>query len=193
MIVDDLAINRRILSKRLACWGMKSVMATSGDEGLQCLKSANKSNDTIDVIVSDYQMPGMDGEAFCRAVRRIPKYATTPILVFSSVDQSLTPEMKKQIENCDLMLKPVRSSVLRSNISKLLENAKPATVVPKQVAKTQMAAKTTPVTELGSKINLLVAEDNKTNQLVVKTMLKGADINLTFASDGAEAVKLYQD
>lgn len=194
LIVDDLAINRTILSERLACWGMKSLVATSGDEGLQCLKTAAKANDPIDVIVTDYQMPGMDGEEFCRTLRQLPQYADTPILVLSSVDQSITREIKKEIGNCDLMLKPVRSSLLRSNICKLLGASKPvdaAPVVPKPEAKAPTAATNSVVD--GNKINLLVAEDNKTNQLVVKTMLKGAHVNLTFANDGAEAVKLYQE
>ncbi len=193
LIVDDLAINRTILSERLACWGMKSVVATSGDEGLQCLKTAEKSNETIDVIVSDYQMPGMDGEAFARAVRRIPKYAKTPILVLSSVDQSLTAEIKTDIGNCDLMLKPVRSSILRNNISKLLGTSKPIDVAPKSAVKPAPPVIENTAAQTGDKINLLVAEDNRTNQLVVKTMLKGAHVNLTFANDGAEAVKLYQE
>lgn len=192
LLVDDLAINRTILSERLACWGMKSIVATSGDEGLHSLRSAVKSNDKIDVIITDYQMPGMDGEEFCRAARAMPKYANTPILVLSSVDQSITATMKREIGNCELMLKPVRSSLLRSNILKLLGSITPSE------NKIFMAPGTASLVSdapglVGDTIELLVAEDNRTNQLVVKTMLKGANVKLTFANDGAEAVKLYQE
>jgi CheY-like chemotaxis protein len=194
LVVDDLAINRTILSERLACWGMKSVVATSGDEGIQCLKTAGKANEHIDVIITDYQMPGMDGEAFCRAVRSIPKYGSTPILVLSSVDQSITANIKREIGNCELMLKPVRSNQLRSNIGKLLGTSKSLQDKKELAAETAIPTITSePQGFNGNKINLLVAEDNRTNQLVVKTMLKGANVNLTFADDGAEAVKLYQE
>jgi signal transduction histidine kinase/DNA-binding response OmpR family regulator len=194
LVVDDLAINRTILSERLACWGMKSVVATSGDEGIQCLKTAGKANDRIDVIITVYQMPGMDGEAFCKAVRQFPKYAETPILILSSVDQSITASIKREIGNCDLMLKPVRSNLLRSNIGKLLGTAQTKRNGKKHAVETPVSRiDSKQLGSDGSKINLLVAEDNRTNQLVVKTMLKGAHVNLTFANDGAEAVKLYQE
>jgi len=41
-------------------------------------------------------------------------------------------------------------------------------------------------------MRVLAAEDNKTNRLVLSKMLKGLDIDLQFAGDGAEAVALYQ-
>lgn len=194
LVVDDLAINRTILSERLASWGINVKLAASGSEGLQVLSVAERVEEKIDLIITDFQMPVMDGEAFCRQVRRIETYANTPVVVLSSVDQAFTVDIKQEIGLCELMVKPVRSGVLRSNILKSLRkslpgvdastdtqvrNEKPVTVVTKQNGT--------------SKINLLVAEDNKTNQLVVKTMLKGANVNLTFANNGAEAVKLFQD
>lgn len=42
-------------------------------------------------------------------------------------------------------------------------------------------------------LNILVAEDNKTNQLVLKTMLKKTDARLTIAQNGREAVDAYPD
>lgn len=181
-------------AKCFVCWGMKTVVASSGKEGLQCLKSADKANDKIDLIISDYQMPEMDGEVFCRAVRKMPSFAHTPILVLSSVDQSITSEIKKDIGKCELMLKPVWSGLLRSNISKLLGaiSSVDRTPEPAETLSIIPAAAVLPAV-VTDKVNLLVAEDNRTNQLVVKTMLKGAHVNLTFANDGAEAVKLYQE
>ena len=40
---------------------------------------------------------------------------------------------------------------------------------------------------------MLAAEDNKTNQLVFRKMLKGLDLELTFAGNGAEAVSYYNE
>ncbi|MGH1330293.1 MAG: response regulator [Paracoccaceae bacterium] len=46
--------------------------------------------------------------------------------------------------------------------------------------------------ETGRKMRILAAEDNKTNQLVFKKMVKTLDIELTFANNGREAIALYQ-
>lgn len=44
----------------------------------------------------------------------------------------------------------------------------------------------------GRKLRVLTAEDNKTNQLVFKKMVKNLDIELQFAANGEEAIELYQ-
>jgi two-component system sensor histidine kinase/response regulator len=194
LVVDDLLVNRTILSERLASWGVKSIIAASGEEALHCLKSAVRAEDRIDVVITDFQMPGMDGETLCKQVRETHGYQNTPIIILSSVDQSITPAIRHEIGKCELLLKPVRSShfgaVLRKSLkSNDFRSVQTAAAAP--TIKPQVFMK--PVQVLAGQMTLLVAEDNKTNQLVVKTMLKGAPVNLVFANNGVEAVKLFKE
>ena len=104
-----------------------------------------------------------------------------------SIGSSATAASKKEIGHCELLLKPVRAGQMRSTLSKSLFKAEQPTkspVLPITKAKADPAK---------GELNLLVAEDNKTNQLVVKTMLKGASVKLTFANNGVEAVEKFQE
>lgn len=186
LLVDDLPINRTILNERLACWGVSSVVAASGAEALQCLRAAELTKETIDAIITDFQMPVMDGEELCRSLRQIPTYSNTPIIVLSSVDQSLTSEVKREIGRCELLIKPVRSGQLRRVLDKCLQVQTPQKHQSPAVISTLVTAD--PVS-----VNLLLAEDNKTNQLVVKTMLKNTSVRMTIANNGTEAVALFQE
>ena len=191
LVVDDLPINRTILSERLACWGLKSIVMGSAREGLD---AAQQSPNGIDLFIVDAQMPDCDGLEFCRDIRALPKFSTTPILLMSPVNQVISDADRTAIGQCEVMLKPVRSQLLRHYISNLL-GAESASESPQPLDHATQVLGTRPsqLSLNGNQLKLLVAEDNRTNQLVVKTMLKGSGIELTFANNGAEAVQLFQE
>ncbi|WP_424971922.1 response regulator [Dinoroseobacter sp. S76] len=81
-----------------------------------------------------------------------------------------------------------------SNVVPLAPTPEPA---PEPVAQPTIAptepAPPTPATDAPRKISILAAEDNKTNQLVFRKMVKTLNIDLRFANNGEEAVAAYQD
>ena len=179
LVVDDLELNRKILSERLASWNMSVVLASSGAEALNILE---KTEHGFDLIIQDYQMPQMDGEELARRIRGMDRFRNTPIIILSSVDQSLGLDAKSEIGACELLLKPVRSESLRNTIARSLQMQQ-TTTRDIEIAK--------PHEESNAHLNILVAEDNKTNQLIVKTMLKNAAVSLTFAENGLEALHKF--
>lgn len=64
LVVDDNREIRLVVSKMLACLGFTVVSADSGENGLGLFQ-----RDTFDVVLSDYDMPGMDGVAFADNVK----------------------------------------------------------------------------------------------------------------------------
>ena len=84
-------------------------------------------------------------------------------------------------------MKPTRSIVLKSAIATALMIEK----TPARLEKTTNSAKKTEGRSGLSGLKLLVAEDNKTNRLVVKTMLKKDGVELLFAENGIEARDSY--
>ncbi|MEP5153713.1 response regulator [Planktotalea sp.] len=181
LVVDDLKVNRTILAERLGTWGVKVTLASSGTEALDILTS---TEDQFDLIIQDYQMPQMDGEELAKRIRRMDAFKDIPLIVLSSVDQSLDFATKLEIGACELLLKPVRSQNLRNMIARALQMQKDTV---KKVDKVETPKKK------DENLNILVAEDNKTNQLIVKTMLKSAAVSLTFADDGLEALHKFSE
>ncbi len=76
LCIDDLEPTLRLSRAYLEKHGYYVLTATSGREGLRMLQSQ-----PVDVLVLDYEMPVMDGEAVAREVRRL--YPNLPIILMS--------------------------------------------------------------------------------------------------------------
>ena len=90
LIVDDNAVNRAILSEQMDSWTFDSCAAESGPEGIGVLQAAADFGVAVDCVILDYQMPGMTGADVARIIRSTPAIAATPIVMLTSVDQSLS-------------------------------------------------------------------------------------------------------
>jgi CheY-like chemotaxis protein len=67
LVVDDDAFQRRVLSDALAERGFEVIAATDGAEGLRTLSEELLA---LDLLLTDVMMPGLDGEAFIRTIRK---------------------------------------------------------------------------------------------------------------------------
>ena len=112
LIVDDNAVNRAILSEQMGSWAFDSCAAESGAEGLGVLQAAAAFGVPVDCVVLDYQMPGMTGADVARIVRSTPAIENTPIVMLTSVDQSLSNSAYRDLGIEAQLIKPARSSAL---------------------------------------------------------------------------------
>ena len=169
MVVDDIEANRMILQRQLEQLGLGVVCCASGKEALRKL-------DNIDLILTDHNMPDMDGLELAEAVRS--RGIETPILLLSSNPSFATNDPGAKHLHA-IMQKPVP----RADLFARLESVGP--VIGSNGAP--------PPTPQSRRMVVLAAEDNKTNQLVFGKMVKDADIDLHFANNGIEAVEMFQD
>ena len=92
---EDSPTVQRVLVKCLNELGIKKILAfPSGQEGIAFMKA---NNENVDLIISDIEMPQMDGLTFCKEVRSISAAQKIPFLFFSS---TITQEMK---DKCKLV------------------------------------------------------------------------------------------
>jgi two-component system, sensor histidine kinase and response regulator len=111
-------------------------------------------------------------------------YRHTPLIILTSAGQPISEAARKEIGGCELLRKPVRLENLPNIISSSLQTQQSA-------AQESCAAAAVPAKD--SHMHILVAEDNKTNQLIVKAMLKNAAVSLTFADNGCEALQKFAE
>jgi len=168
LVLDDIEANRTILQRQLEQLGLGVVCCASGAEALNQL-------DDIDLILTDHNMPEMDGLEFADAVRA--KGIETPILLLSSNPSFATNDpgarhlhaiMQKPVPRADLFARLQSIGPVRDK-----SGAPPAAPTPRTM-------------------RVLAAEDNKTNQLVFSKMVKDAAVDLRFANNGAEAVAMFE-
>ncbi|NHM18878.1 response regulator [Tritonibacter mobilis] len=182
LIVDDLELNRRILGERLRSWGLRVTEAASAMEAMLHLDEMRDATDTCDLLFLDFNMPDCDGYELALRIRGLPNAARVPIVVISSVDPALSQSMLADIGSCHQVLKPVRADQLRVVISQALGGEASGNNRDRSDAGSP---------KLGKRIKLLMAEDNRTNQVVVTRMLKSENVDITIAANGQEAVEMY--
>jgi signal transduction histidine kinase/CheY-like chemotaxis protein len=174
LVVDDQFINRTILERQLIPCGIAVTLCRSGADALAALDK----DDDYDVIITDHDMPEMDGITLAEHIQA--RGLNMPIVLLSS-----NPTARRDRESPARLAAVLQKPVLRSELYRRLQ------------ALTSFVAPYVPVVvpvvaASGSRImRVLAAEDNRTNQLVFRKMVKGIDIELTFANNGREAVELY--
>ncbi len=126
LVVDDYSTMRRIIKNILHELGYRNVLeAADGNAALQVLGSAN-----IDLLVTDWNMPGMPGLDLLKRVRESSTYGSMPVLM-------LTAEAKREqiVEAAraganGYIIKPFTPATLKSKIEKLFPDAPAVSAAP---------------------------------------------------------------
>ena len=86
LAADDSRTIRDIMAKTLQDAGVRATFAHDGQAGIERLDALAVANDLPDVIVTDVNMPRLDGFGLIDAVRRNPAYDDVPIIVLTTED-----------------------------------------------------------------------------------------------------------
>ena len=75
LVVDDNAVNRRILEAMLKRWLMKPVLVESGRAGLAAMQASKTAGKAFPLVLLDAQMPDMDGFSVAEEIKKDPQLA----------------------------------------------------------------------------------------------------------------------
>jgi len=115
MIIDDSASLRQVVSITLTGAGYDVLEACDGKDAL-----AKLTGQKIHLMISDVNMPNMDGITFLKAVRELPSYKFTPIIMLTT---EAGEEMKKSGQAAGAkawVVKPFKPEFLLMAVSKLI-------------------------------------------------------------------------
>jgi len=186
LVVDDKALNLKIIKRVLTSWGVKAETADNAKEGYRALGAARSARRLPDAIILDYAMPGENGTAFLRRIRTDADYKNIPVIIASS---ALTEEPLKELEGFNVaatLMKPVRRSLLYNTLVTVLHLKLPI------VERSDDALDGGPVPSppaMGRRLRVLVAEDNSVNQRVAVGLVQRLGHVADVAADGREAVE----
>ena len=119
LVVDDNATNRRILEEMLASWQMKATCAADGAAALETLRRAALADERFHAVVSDCQMPEIDGFALARSIRRDEQLTDTPIVMLTSVERPDDAARCRKLGIDAWLTKPVKHSDLLDALATL--------------------------------------------------------------------------
>ncbi|WP_164660647.1 response regulator [Tropicibacter sp. Alg240-R139] len=185
MIVDDLAVNRAILQKQLAQLGVNVTSCSSGKEALNCIDKS------VDLVLSDHNMPDLDGLELVDALHTRGWSEVPFILLSSNPSVAQADPASKLLQG--ILQKPIPRAELFSRLSNLGAKTRKTVDTPENSHSEVDTHKGTKAAASVEKrrMRVLAAEDNRTNQLVFRKMVKELEIELKFANNGLEAVEAF--
>ena len=187
LVIDDNQTNRRILEKMLTNWLMAPALAEAAEEGLDSLQTALESKLPFDLIISDVNMPEMDGFGFVEEIKSRPELKDVPVILLTSASRSGDKQRCKELGVEEHLLKPVRQSRL---LDAIVTSVGVQTVVERHDAQHREVDQESD--KLGE-LNILLAEDNKVNQKFALRVLDKAGHNTTVVNNGREAFDATTD
>ena len=115
LVVDDSAVVRRMLGLVLGDAGHEVSFAVDGQDGLETARAARP-----DLIISDLEMPVMDGIAFVRELKDQDPPSPIPVIMLTASGETDLHRAASDIGVDGFATKPVRSTEVMDLVQKLL-------------------------------------------------------------------------
>lgn len=173
LIVDDNSTNLKIITAQLSRWHLTPVAFSDPRIALQSIRDGRE----YALMITDMQMPKMNGVTLIQEVRKIRPAAELPIIALTSMG------MEKPGTALDIysyLVKPAKPARLYQNISNILHEHEGSCPEIISTCNAQTAA---------SPQHILVVEDNMLNQKVALRMLSKIGHSADIARDGVEALE----
>ncbi len=115
LVVDDIPANLKLLEARLIAEYFDVLTA---DDGYKCLDICAKTS--VDVILLDIMMPGIDGFEVCERLKANPRTAHIPVVMVTALDQASDRVRGLKAGADDFLTKPVNDLQLMARVKSLV-------------------------------------------------------------------------
>jgi len=215
LVVDDLSVNRLLLTKQLNAWGVTNEAVDSGEHALEVLTRARFEGKPFDIAILDFLMPEMDGFELGQRIKADPLLANTALVMLTSGSQRSAADTFLLAGFSAFLCKPVvRPSQLFDALvqawnahlgqtdaagARVQQGATGVTLPSRDPALApgvgdtsgaSTSAAAAQAADAAPRFKALVAEDNSVNQRLVQRMLENLGGSVDIAGDGREAVTL---
>jgi CheY-like chemotaxis protein len=180
LIVDDNVTNCELMRGVFDYLQIPCITCNSGREALHEIEQSIRKRQVYDLIITDHQMPGMDGITLAKEIKEIQKTGVQPvILMLSSLEKDMYRQEAEKAGIFKYLLKPLKLHELQNVLLSLFERSSPKIItdpIPPKINK---------LTETGS---ILVAEDDPVNMLLISEVLRKMGFKVIGVKDGQEVL-----
>lgn len=177
LVADDSEVALKVIGDIGNGLGWKVNTVTSGDAALAWVMEARSAGAIPDVIILDWQMPGMDGISTARAIRETLTVQECPIVIMATTYSLPALGQQAGAELADAILsKPVTASALFN-----------ATITARFKRATHLAPSGYLSNNVLGGVRVLVVDDSEINRDVAQRILLAHGAQVTLACDGLEA------
>lgn len=120
LLIDDVEENREILKRRLEKEGFAVATARNGQEGMERLEQQR-----ISLIITDLNMPVMDGHTLLKRIKAEPRFENIPIIIITALDGTGTVIKNLRAGACGYLTKPFSMDQMRAQLDLCLRGESP--------------------------------------------------------------------
>ncbi len=187
LIVDDQESTQEILREMLESFKCNVTVAGSGENGLAELKKACAGSSPIDLVLMDYNMPGLNGFETAGLIKNDTGLSKIPtIIMVTAYGREEIRQKDRDIGVAGFLNKPVTPATMLEKIMHIIAGTDKRDVVTIKTAQGPDQLRTI----LGARV--LLAEDNEINQQVAREILQQAGLVVEVANNGKEAVEMAE-
>jgi PAS domain S-box-containing protein len=183
LVVDDNATNCRILEEMLRNWGIKPTVTGDARGAIEALHGAVRAGEPIRLVLTDVNMPEIDGFTLVAMIRREPEFQGVMVMMLTSGDQPGDISRCEQLGVAGYVFKPVKQSELFNAIVAAL-----GTIAGDSHGSDWVRQRPRPMRPL----QILLAEDSLVNQKLILGLLSRYGHSVCVAQNGQEALGMLE-
>jgi PAS domain S-box-containing protein len=191
LVIDDNANSRCAIRQLATSWQIQVEAIANGAEAIAALQNSLSEQRFYDLVAIDLNMPVLDGIALGQQIKSIPEFANLPLILLTTTNQ-MDITRKAMGTFAEYVFKPVRSLRLLGAIEKVLGISGisgAASVSPQEIQETNLPKAPSPK----STSQILLAEDNPTNQKVAVKLLEKLGYSVQVAANGQEVLQQLEE
>ncbi len=182
LVIDDNITNCTLMQGIFEYLHIACKICHSGPEAFDLINKAIENKQSFDLIITDHQMPGMDGITVMKEIKRILQGSAEPfILMLPSSENKMMQQEAEKIGVNKFLSKPVKLkelvNLLSFHFEKSYGHKAPFISVPK-IGKSALSSR------------ILVAEDNPMNMALISEVLSSMGHEVIPAENGEEALAM---
>jgi two-component system, sensor histidine kinase and response regulator len=191
LVVDDNLTNRRVLTSQLMHAGYDVTSVAGGALALDALRQAIASKQPFDMVITDFQMPDMDGAMLGERIINMPELADVRLVMLTSLDRHGDTPRLAALGFAAYLTKPVRLRELLDAVARVMGGGPRQWQMDTQPMITlNMLTQSAAQRRFGGEV--LLVEDNFVNQKVAVKFLERLGCTVQVASNGAEGIAAYR-
>jgi light-regulated signal transduction histidine kinase (bacteriophytochrome)/CheY-like chemotaxis protein len=179
LLVDDNSRARAVARRYLESFSFRVKEAASGEEALVLFGESLRASDPFELVIADWEMPGLDGLETARRIAELGEMQSKPKTIVISMHGHSYRQNENSFVNA-MLTKPFTASRLFNTIAGIFAYQ----------GTTESAGSRADDTRNIRGAHLLLVEDNEINQQVARQILEGVGVQVTVADDGEAAVML---
>ncbi len=186
LIVDDQPVVLEVLQDYMSHFNIPCVAVASGEAAIDTFRKAKAVGEPFDLVLLDWNMPGMNGVETLARLRQLIDDTCTKIFMMTAYGREDIVDTLRKLQVDNLLLKPITQSILYDHLVEHLSASGERVRLPVSTAKAMDLSAIK-----GARV--LLVEDNLINQQIAQELLEDEGLVVDIAFNGQEAVERLEN